>query len=223
MKIIESLFRKDKSGSVKDFSSHWDKAYSGKNDNKLGWYEKTPEPSLKLIEKYLPDVGSSILNVGAGATTLIDHLIDRGYCNIIVNDLSRKALEVLKTRLGEKGDQINWIVDDLVNPSKLDKIGTVKLWHDRAVLHFFNNFEDQKRYFKLLNKTVKPGGFAMISVFSPGGAVKCSGLKITPYNSEMIAEKIGSDFKLIEEFNYIYTMPSGGKRDYIYTVFKRAE
>ncbi len=205
----------------KDYTSHWDKAYSKTEINQLGWYEETPKPSLELIRACGLDRQARLLNVGAGATTLVDELQKLGYQHIIANDISPLALGKLKDRLGANQSKINWIVDDLTRPTELETLGQVDLWHDRAVLHFFNKQEEQETYFKLLKKLLKRGGFAIIATFNLNGASKCSGLAVHRYNEQMLADKLGSDFELVKSFDYSYTMPSGGIRDYVYTLFKR--
>ncbi len=204
-----------------DLKKHWDSAYSNNEVTKLGWYEESPEPSLQLIQECDIPKDARILNVGVGASTLIDEILKLGYTNVIASDISSAALGKLQTRLGSKKNEIQWIEDDLTNPSKLSKIEAIDLWHDRAVLHFFTEEKDQNAYFSLLKKLVKLNGFVLISTFNTDGALKCSGLNVHRYNKEMLVDKLGGDFKLIDHFNYTYTMPSGDTRPYIYTIFKR--
>lgn len=204
-----------------DLSSHWDNTYSKNPIDKLGWYEDNPIPSLQLIDKCDLDKDASILNIGAGTSTLIDELLNQGYQNIFANDISSTALEKLKDRLGSQGDKIEWILDDVTNPELLSQLEKVDLWHDRAVLHFFCDAKSQKAYFDLLRQLVKKNGYVIIAAFNLDGAIKCTGLPIHRYNTEMLHKKLGNDFKLIESFDYIYTMPSGDTRVYVYTLFKR--
>ena len=204
-----------------DLKKHWDSAYSNSDVTKLGWYEESPEPSLQLIQECELPKDARILNVGVGASTLIDEILKLGYTNVIASDISGAALGKLQTRLGSKKSEVQWIEDDLTNSTKLSKIGPIDLWHDRAVLHFFTKEKHQNSYFSLIKKLVKQNGFVLISTFNIKGATKCSGLPVHRYNEEMLVEKLGEDFKLIDYFNYTYTMPSGGTRPYIYTIFKR--
>ncbi len=207
--------------SEKDIKSHWDNAYENAEINMLGWYENAPKPSLQLIHDCDLDKGAALLNVGAGATTLVDELFKLGYKNIIANDISSVALEKLKNRIGAKKNNIKWILDDLTQPNELDKIGQVDLWHDRAVLHFFTHIKEQDAYFNLLKKLVKPNGYVIIATFNLDGAEKCSGLPVYRYDKKMLQEKLGYGFDLIEAFDYTYRMPSGETREYVYTLFKR--
>jgi SAM-dependent methyltransferase len=201
---------------------HWENVYEKQPVNKLGWFEENPDPSLELIETCQLGQVASMLHVGAGATTLVDVLLKKGYENIVANDISASALEKLKSRLGpELAGKVDWVVDDLTKPDKLNSLGSVDLWHDRAVLHFFNESAEQDAYFHLLRKLVKGKGYVIIAAFNLEGAEKCSGLPVFRYNQNMIQEKLGSDFSLIKAFDYTYLTPSGNTREYIYTLFQR--
>jgi ubiquinone/menaquinone biosynthesis C-methylase UbiE len=201
---------------------HWDRVYISREVCKLGWYEETPTPSLMMISKADIKKDESILDVGAGATTLIDNLIELGYRNIVAVDISAVALDNLKKRLGErKALLIKWIVDDITRPVHIIKLQDVTLWHDRAVLHFLLEEDQRQMYLNTLKKTVKRGGNVIIAAFSLKGAKKCSGLDVKNYDQEMLAGFLGKDFDLIEYFDYVYKMPSGDLRPYIYTLFKR--
>jgi SAM-dependent methyltransferase len=207
-----------------DLEAHWETVYKKKQVEKLGWFEENPAPSLELIAKCNLNKDSSILNVGAGATRLVDVLLELGYTNIIANDLSGEALEKLKSRLGDPlSEQVKWIVDDLTNPGELIALEPMDLWHDRAVLHFFTGNQDQDTYFDLLKQLVKPGGYAIIATFNLKGAPTCSGLPVFRYDQQMLQEKLGQKFVLQEAFDYTYINPSGDDRPYIYTLFKKAE
>ena len=203
-----------------DLKSHWDKTYSRNAVDTLGWYEEHPQPSLDLIQKCNLKPDARILNIGAGASILIDKLIDLNYQNILVNDISSVALDKLKQRLETKSNTIIPILDDVTKSNYLTDIEPVNLWHDRAVLHFFNTDSEQDAYFNLLKKLVKKGGYVIIASFNLQGADKCSGLPIFKYNTQMLTEKLGSDFTLIDDFDYVYTMPSGNTRNYVYTLFR---
>ena len=205
----------------KNLSSYWDTVYETLDDTKLGWYEEHPKPSLDLIEKCNLSKENTIINIGAGATTLVDFLLEKGFSNLICTDISKKALDILKDRISDNKNSIKWIVDDLTQPTELNNLDPIDLWHDRAVLHFFTKEEDQQIYFNLLNIKVKKGGYAIIAAFNLQGASKCSGLPVHRYNERMLINKIGKNFKLLDSFNYTYTMPSGDTREYIYTLFQK--
>ncbi len=204
-----------------NIAEHWRGVYNNSDITKLGWYEEESTPILKLIDTCNLEKNAKIFTVGAGATTLIDSLVERGYNNLIANDISNYALKVLKQRLGASHENIKWLVDDITNPKELTKLSEVTLWIDRAVLHFFTENKDQDTYFDLLKKKVLKGGFVILAEFNLRGATKCSGLDVNRYDAAMLAAKLGEDFSLQIEFDYIYTMPNGDKRNYVYTLFKR--
>ena len=207
-----------------DLKSHWDSTYSKSETSKLGWYEESPKPSLQLINKCSLIKNAPILNVGAGASTLVDELLKLGYDNIIANDLSSVALDKLKIRLGNNETaKVKWVIDDLTKPTEMNTLQKIDLWHDRAVLHFFTDKESQDTYFELVRKLVKQRGYVIIAAFNLNAATKCSGLPVYRYDEKMLQERLGNDFELIEAFDYIYTMPSGDSRGYVYTLFKRKD
>lgn len=200
---------------------HWTAAYTDKTANELGWYEQNPQPSLSIIRKLNLSHYAEILTVGAGATTLIEHLLEDGFQNITVNDISPSALDMLREQLGKEECNIEWVQDDLTEPTVLKELPMLDLWHDRAVLHFFNDAKDQLTYFNLLRSKVKPGGYVILGEFSKDGAEKCSGLPVFRYDEQMYKDRLGSDFKLIETINYTFINPKGEERPYIYSLFQR--
>ncbi len=202
---------------------HWDQIYDSMNIKELGWYEETPQPSIDLLNLCDLDKKDLILNIGAGASTFVDYLLEQGYQNIVATDISETGLQKLRERISTQlSNKIRWITDDLTKPTELGKLNNVALWHDRAVLHFLTEPKDQDTYFKLLRKVLKPNGYVIIAAFSLSGARMCSGLDVFNYNSQMFAEKLGQNFSLVNSFDYVYTMPSGEKRDYIYTLFQKS-
>jgi len=205
-----------------NFEDHWNKAYQKTPTTNLGWHEENPVASLQLIEACNLQKNALIFNAGAGATTLIEKLLDKGFLRIIVNDISLEALNKLKTNLAKYSNfTVQYIVDDLTKPTKLTNLKEIDLWHDRAVLHFFTTQKQQNTYFNLVKKVVKIGGFVILAQFNLSGAKKCSGLKVFNYNEKMLQERLGIDFELLKSFNYTYTQPSGNTREYVYTLFKR--
>ncbi len=206
---------------TKNKSDHWRDVYKDADITKLGWYEDESTPSLRLVEKCNLAKNDLILNVGAGSSTLIDSLLENGYTNLIANDISIEALNKIKDRIGEKKHSVKWIVDDIINPTELEKISQVNLWNDRAVLHFFIEEKDQDAYFELLDQKVCKNGYVILAVFNLEGAKRCSGLPVKRYSENMLQEKLGTSYILKDSFNYIYTMPNGEDRNYVYTLFQK--
>ena len=217
-----------KSSSLKsnaiNYEDHWNKAYLKTPVTNLGWYEENPEPSIELIERCNLNRDALIFNAGAGATTLINKLIKRGFKNIIVNDIAANGLAELKENIPDKNkSSIRFIVDDLTNPTQLTNLKNIDLWHDRAVLHFFVKEKQRQTYFKLLKQAVKVNGYVILAQFNLEGAKKCCGLDVYNYNKEMLQNYLGNNFTLIKAFNYTYTQPSGNTREYVYTLFKKMQ
>lgn len=205
-----------------DYKNHWDNVYLRSELDKLGWYEKDPKPSLDLIRSCNLEKSARILDVGSGATTLIKNLIKDSYSDITATDISQIALERAKNLLDiNEIKNIRWIVDDITNPKNIYQLDSVDLWHDRTVLHFLLSENQQKGYLKTLKNLVRKGGFVIIAVFSLEGAKTCSGLNVKNYNHKMIEKYLGEDFKLQKYFSYLYKMPSGDLRPYIYLLFQR--
>ena len=210
----------DNSVSNYNFEKHWDNAYQKTSVDSLGWYEEDPIPSMDLISEC--NLPKEALIFNAGVATLIELLLNEGHTNIVVNDIAASALEELKNNLSEqRHSQVKFILDDLTNPTELLNLKNVDLWHDRAVLHFFTTQQQQKAYFDLIRKVLKPKGYVILAEFNLEGAKKCSGLAVFNYNEAMLQERLGADFKLLKSFNYTYTQPSGNTREYVYTLFQR--
>ena len=202
-----------------NLKEHWDKAYLNSPEDKLGWYETDHSPMLRLILKTGLNKSARILNVGSGSTTLVDELLNKGYSNIIATDISEVALKKLEDRTGS--NKVEFIIDDLTKPIKLKEIEPVDLWIDRAVLHFFTEETDQKIYFDLLKSKTQSKGYVILAEYNLSGAELCAGLPVHRYSKEMLTEKLGADFELIDSFEYIYIMPSGAERPYIYALFRK--
>lgn len=201
---------------------HWDEIYTWLETDELGWYEEVPEPSIKLLSKCHINKDEPILDIGAGASTFVDYLVDQGFKNVVAVDISKRALNKLKERLGkEKASLVRWIVDDITQPTHIQDLRDIAVWHDRALLHFLLEEGQQRAYLSLLKKVVKKGGYVIIAAFLLRGAKKCSGLDVKNYDQNMLSKFLGKDFTLLDYFDYTHYMPSGEPRPYIYALFQR--
>ncbi|HIH44073.1 MAG TPA: class I SAM-dependent methyltransferase [Candidatus Methanoperedenaceae archaeon] len=201
---------------------HWNEIYEALDATELTWYEEIPEPSIRLLSECHINKDEPVLDVGAGASTFIDYLIDQGFSNIIAADLSEIALGKLKVRLGrEKASLVRWVVDDITEPVNIQDLRNIALWHDRAVLHFLLEENQRRMYLSVLKKVVKKGGYVIIAAFSLTGAKKCTGLDVRNYDHTMLAEFLGEDFILLDHFDYTDHTPSGVPKPYVYTLFRR--
>lgn len=200
---------------------HWDRAFEGKSNEELGWYEQEPEPTMGLIRSLKLSPYAEILTVGAGTTSLIEYLLEDGFQNITINDISGVALDNLREDLGKEECNVEWMKDDLTQPTILKELPLLDLWLDRAVLHFFTEPKEQLAYFNLLRQKVKSKGYVLLATFAKGGAEQCANLPIVQYDLKMLQEKLGYDFQPVQQLNYTFINPNGAERPYIYAVFQR--
>ena len=197
---------------------HWDGVYSSKASTEVSWYEDVPDQSLRLIKAAGTALDDAIIDIGGGASTLVDHLLDAGYGDLSVLDLTEKALDHSRQRLGERAAFVNWIVSDVVRfkPQRL-----YRLWHDRAVLHFLTDAADRERYVDVLRGALAPGGHAVIATFGPAGPLKCSGLEIRRYDVKMMEELLGAEFELQSHELADHRTPTGATQQFLYSCWTR--
>jgi len=197
-----------------DAKAHWEKVYASKEPDAVSWYRAHLETSLALIERAADSHSASIIDIGAGESTLVDDLAAKGYKNITVFDVSQTALDVTKKRLGPLAEQIKWIVADVtqveLEPSAYD------VWHDRAVFHFLTSIEQRAAYVRNVAKTVKTGGHVIVSTFGPEGPPICSGLEVMRYDAESLHGEFGSRFRLVESSKELHHTPFGTTQQFLY-------
>ena len=199
--------------------SHWEKVYAQKLPTELSWYQDHLQMSLRFTERTGVGKSASIIDVGGGASTLVDDLLDRGFERLTVLDVSPKAIELARARLGINADKITWIEADITRVSLPQN--HYDLWHDRAVFHFLTGAEDRQKYLELVKDSLKPGGHIIIATFAPDGPPKCSGLDVVRYSPDSLLEEFGSDFELIESAREGHLTPSGAKQRFIYCYLRK--
>jgi SAM-dependent methyltransferase len=182
------------------------------------WYQREPTLSLSLISKCELGRDAAIIDVGGGASVLVDRLLAEGYCHAAVLDISANSLVFAKKRMGDRAADIEWFVDDIANFSSPHPFS---LWHDRAVFHFLIEPEDRKKYVEVLKKTLRPGGYLVLAAFAIGGPTKCSGLDIVQYDTNKLLRELGEGFQLIEEVAESHTTPSNKTQQFVYFRFMR--
>jgi SAM-dependent methyltransferase len=197
---------------------HWDGVYSSKASTEVSWYQEVPVKSLDLIGASGVSLNAPIIDVGGGASTLVDHLLDAGYADLTVLDLSETAFDHSRKRLGGRADFVNWIVSDVVH---FEPQRSYQLWHDRAVLHFLTDATDRERYVGVLGRALAPGGYAVIATFGPEGPLKCSGLEIRRYTVRMMEELLGAAFELHSHEIENHQTPTGATQQFLYTCWIR--
>ncbi len=198
--------------------SHWDRVYEGKPDNEVSWYQSKPELSLTLIADSGVSLSNSIIDVGGGASLLVDYLVHDGFENITVLDISGAALRVAQKRLGESAKSVDWIESDI---TQFQCAKTFDLWHDRAVFHFLTQASDRKKYVDLLHQVMKPRGHIIIAAFAIGGPEKCSGLDIIQYDAAKLSRELGEAFILVEQVDEPHTTPGGKVQAFGYYRFMK--
>jgi 2-polyprenyl-3-methyl-5-hydroxy-6-metoxy-1,4-benzoquinol methylase len=194
---------------------HWEKVYSTKAEDQVSWFRPHLETSLALIERATRgDRAASIIDAGGGASTLVDDLIQRGYRNLTVLDISRAALDAAEKRLGDAASAVQWLRAD-VTQSTLPA-GAYDVWHDRAVFHFLATPEERLAYVRNVASAVKQGGHVIISAFGPEGPTKCSGLDVMRYDADTLHDEFGSRFRLVESSSEIHDTPFGTQQQFVY-------
>lgn len=202
----------------KDRQQHWERVYESRRFTDVSWYQALPKRSLALIDASGVARDEAIIDVGGGASTLVDHLVDRGYQEITVVDLSASGLAQAQARLGSAADKVRWVCSDVTEfrPER-----AYSLWHDRAVLHFLTDAADRQRYVEVLKSALPPGGHVVLATFGPEGPLKCSGLDVRRYSVEMMHELLGPEFELHDQDLEYHATPSGSTQQFLVTRWLR--
>jgi SAM-dependent methyltransferase len=201
-----------------DRKDHWEHVYSTKAETGVSWYQDEPRLSLELIGAVAPAVGGRIIDVGGGASVLVDRLLDLPFAEIAVLDISETALGKARARLGGRAERVRWVVADVTEGPEL---GAFDVWHDRAVFHFLTDAEDRRSYVQLARRTVPEGGHLIIATFAVDGPKRCSDLDVCRYNARSLASELGEGFSIVREARETHTTPWGPLQAFIYRVFRR--
>lgn len=202
-----------------DKPQHWETVYRTRAPDAVSWYRPHLDTSLALIERAAPDRNTAVLDVGGGASTLVDDLLARGYRDLSVLDISAAALNVARERLGEAADKATWLAADLLD-APLPQ-ARYDLWHDRAVLHFLTQAEQRTHYLRQLTRALKPGGHAVLATFGPQGPLKCSGLDTVRYDAGELARVLGDGFTLLDSTLEFHATPFGTTQQFLYALFRK--
>jgi len=194
--------------------THWENVYQTKAADTVSWFQEHAERSLALIQSISTDKSTNIIDVGGGASTLVDDLLNDGYENLVVLDLSAQALAVAGKRLGIKGKYVKWINGDICTVDLSER--AYDIWHDRAVFHFLTDPADRRAYVSQVMKAVKPGGHVIVATFGPDGPDKCSGLPVKRYSPDGLHGEFGPSFELIEHAQEAHKTPMGNIQHFIY-------
>ena len=206
--------------STLERQAHWQNVYQTKDEQTVSWFQERPDISLDLIHATGVDTGAPIIDIGGGASRLVDALISEGFNAVSVLDLSEKALETSKARLGAEGAQVQWIVADITRwqPSQ-----TYDVWHDRAALHFLTDPKDRAAYVEHVLKAVRFGGHVIVGTFAPDGPERCSGLPVVRHDAASLGELLGSSFALADTRRHDHQTPSGAIQKFQFSRFQRVK
>jgi len=201
-----------------DRQAHWRQVYTGKDEQAVSWFEAAPEVSLDLIHATGIGPEAAVIDIGGGASRLVDALLDEGFRGLTVLDISEEALEKTKARLGAHGASVHRIDADVTTwqPTRL-----YDLWHDRATLHFLTDAKEQAAYAERVKRAVRPGGHVIIATFAPEGPERCSGLPVVRHDAASLSALLGPSFELIETRRHDHTTPAGTVQRFQFSRFRR--
>jgi SAM-dependent methyltransferase len=202
-----------------DTRTHWETVYGTKAPDAVSWFRPHLENSLALIERVAADRSTAIIDVGGGASTLVDDLLARGYQNLTVLDIAATALEATKKRLGSAAERVDWLVADMTQVGLPPH--TYDVWHDRAVFHFLTALEQRIAYVEKAASAVKHGGHLIVGTFGLDGPAKCSGLDVVRYNAKSLHGEFGERFDLVESLEELHNTPFGSTQQFLYCLLKR--
>jgi len=201
-----------------DRKQHWENVYTDKAVHETSWHQANPLPSLSMIGAAAGDHRPSLIDIGGGASLLVDHLLGLGYRDLSVLDIAGAALAQARRRLGPAAAQVEWIETDV---TKFKPARTWEIWHDRAAFHFLTDAADRRRYMGVLNKALARGGQAIIAAFAPDGPSRCSGLDVVRYDAASLAAELGTGFVLREERFEVHRTPAGREQRFGFYRFGR--
>jgi SAM-dependent methyltransferase len=203
---------------AEETKAHWDQVYRAKAPDQVSWYQERPAVSLALIEAARLPPTARIIDVGGGASRLVDHLLDEGYDDLTVVDISAHALERAQERLGARANRVSWVRQDITS---LRDLPPFDLWHDRAVFHFLIHPRDRQRYVEALRSELTVGGSAILATFAPEGPERCSGLPVKRYDADALGAELGDPFELVDARTEQHRTPAGKTQAFTYARFVR--
>jgi trans-aconitate methyltransferase len=198
--------------------AHWESVYASKGESDVSWFQEHPALSLELIARVGARPDAAIIDIGGGASRLVDHLLEQDFRAVTVLDLSKAALRSAEARLGERAAQVRWLVADVTiwEPTE-----AYDVWHDRAAFHFLTEQSDRAAYVTRLRQALKVGGHAIIATFAPDGPERCSGLPVMRYDTESLGQALGQQFEPVDTRRHAHTTPWGSAQSFQFSVFRR--
>lgn len=202
-----------------DQKKHWETLYRTKDVHAVSWFQPEAVQSLELITRFAPDRSAPIIDVGAGASVLVDDLLASGYNNVTVLDFSETALEISRSRLGSGAPGVHWIAAD-IRTARFEE-SAYAVWHDRAVFHFLTDPEDRRVYVEQVQRAVRPGGYVLVATFAEDGPATCSGLPVVRYSAESLHSEFGSTFRMLTSAHEDHRTPAGSEQSFLYCLCRR--
>jgi 2-polyprenyl-3-methyl-5-hydroxy-6-metoxy-1,4-benzoquinol methylase len=197
-----------------DPKEHWERLYHAKTPTKVSWYQPEARLSRDLIRRVAPDRDAPIIDVGGGASTLVDGLLDAGYEAVTVLDLAPSALALAQERLGPRAERVRWLAANVLDVQL--RATTYAVWHDRAVFHFLTRPGDRARYVAQTRRAVRPGGHVIVASFALEGPTRCSGLDVVRYSPDTMHAEFGAGFTLLDSVQEDHHTPSGVTQAFVY-------
>lgn len=198
--------------------THWEHVYSNRATDQVSWYQSHPTVSLDLIRSTGLPLEGRILDVGAGASVLVDCLLDAGFHRPAVLDVSGAALAVARRRLGARAEAVEWYEQDVLD---FDPSHGFDLWHDRAVFHFLTDPGDRERYRRVLARALVPGGYVVVGTFAADGPLRCSGLEVARYDAPALVAEFGNDYEQVSNLRDVHLTPAGAEQAFTFCVLRR--
>jgi len=201
-----------------DRKSHWENIYQTRALKDVSWFEPTPKTSLGFFKRFRVPLTAKIIDIGGGDSLLVDHLLDLGYSDITVLDISAAALDRARRRLGDRATKVKWIVSDVATFTPTEKYD---FWHDRAAFHFLTNEQEIAHYLDTAQKNIQPTGMLVLGTFSEQGPKKCSGIDIHPYSERSMTDQLKMFFEKIQCITVDHKTPTGNLQHFVFCSFRK--
>jgi 2-polyprenyl-3-methyl-5-hydroxy-6-metoxy-1,4-benzoquinol methylase len=199
---------------------HWEGVYNSKGEHEVSWFQESPQPSIELIGLAGAKPNAAIIDIGGGASRLVDALLTQGFENLTVLDLSEAALDKARSRLGSDARSVRWIAADVTS---WKPEAEYDVWHDRAAFHFLTEPDQQRAYIDRLKQALRPGGHAIIGTFALDGPEKCSGLPVARQSPETMVALLGPDFDLVDARRHEHATPWQSVQKFQFSTFRRVD
>lgn len=217
-KLIVSGIHEERRAMTDQPHEHWDQVYSEKTPSEVSWFQNDPRNSLAALDRFAESVSTPFVDIGGGASNLVDALLARGWSDLTVVDIAAPALKAAQARLGEAATGVQWEVANITQWHPSRRYG---VWHDRAVFHFLTEPRQRGAYLSALLAGTRPDGLVIIATFAPDGPEKCSGLPVQRYDAASLANALGENFTLLEDWREAHLTPWGVTQKFIWCVFRR--